>query len=242
MYSANNLLNTTIVFQAMLMIFILYGSLILMNLLVALMVSKTDSEKAEISLVTQRIEEISGATNIVRAMKVLRKKKDFANLPPKACVKSSLSLQGKFSIWTRLHDCIDRRIIRQSSNRYWTIKEHTPSNDCVNFSNKKNLQAQDQVYRVKEELIKSTMTMLKDRKNTNSELMKNIEEIQAETEKEIKKLEHEEENDLSLNDVDNEKTCIEEQLNKMNARLNTLETTLANISTDLGVMLKQLKN
>jgi hypothetical protein len=225
------------------MIFILYGSLILMNLLVALMVSKTDSEKAEISLVTQRIEEISDATNIVRAMKVLRKKKDLPNLPPKACVSSSLSLQGKFSIWTHLHDCIDRRIIfRLSSNRYWTIKEHIPPNDCVNFSNKKNAQAQDQVYRVKEELIKSTMTMLKERKNINSELMKNIEEIQAETDKEVEKLEHEEENDLSLNDVDNEKTCIREQLNKMNARLNTLETTLANISTDLGVMLKQLKN
>ena len=58
----------------------------------------------------------------------------------------------------------------------------------------------------------------------------------------MKKLEHEEENDLSLNDVENEKTCIGEQLNKMNARLNTLETTLANISTDLGVMLKQMKN
>ena len=214
-----------------------------MNLLVALMVSKTDSEKAEISLVTQRIEEISGATNIVRAMKVLRKKKDLPNLPPKACVSSSLSLQGKFSIWTRLHDWIDRIIIfRLSSNRYWTIKEHIPPNDCVNFSNKKNVQNQDQVYRVKEELIKSTMIMLKDRKNTDSELMKNIEEIQAETEKEMKKLEHEEENDLSLNDVDNEKTCIGEQLNKMNARLNTLETTLANISTDLGVMLKQMKN
>ena len=223
-------------FQAMLLIFILYGSLILMNLLVALMVSKTDSERAEISLVTQRIEEISGATNILRAMKVLTNKPNFANLPPKACVKSSLSLQGKFSIWTRLHDCIDRRIIRLSSNRYWTIKEHIPPNDCVNFSNKKNVQAQ--VYRVKEELIKSTMTMLKDRKNANSELMKNIEEIQAETEKEMKKLEHEEKNDLSLNDVDNEKTCNGEEFKKMNARLDTLETTLAKISTHLGVMLK----
>ena len=214
-----------------------------MNLLVALMVSKTDSERAEISLVTQRIEEISGATNILRAMKVLRKKKDFPNLPPKACVRSSSNLQGKFSIWTRLHDCIDRRIIfKLPSNRYWTIKEHIPPNECVNFSNKKNVRNQDQVYRVKEELIKSTMTMLKDRKNIDSELMKNIKEIQAETEKEMKKLEHEEENDLSLNDVDNEKTCIGEQLNEMNARLNTLETTLANISTDLGVMLKQMKN
>ena len=227
----------------MLMIFILYGSLILMNLLVALMVSKTDSEKAEISLVTQRIEEISDATNIFRAIKVLRKKKDSPKFPPKACVTSSLSLQGKFGIWTRLHDWIDRTIIfRLPSNRYWTLKEHIPPHDCVNFSNKKDVQAQDQLYRVKEELIKSTMTMLKDRKNANSELMKNIEEIQAETEKEMKKLEHEEENDLSLTEVDNEKTCIGKQLNKMNDRLNNLETTLANISTDLGVMLKQLKN
>ena len=214
----------------MLMIFILYGSLILMNLLVALMVSKTDSEKAEISLVTQRIEEISGATNILRAMKVLRKKKDLPNLPPKACVSSSLSLQGKFGIWTRLHDWIDRTIIsRLSSNRYWTLKEHIPPHDCVNFSNKKDVQAQDQLYRVKEELIKSTMTMLKDRKNANSELMKNIEEIQAETEKEMKKLKHEEENNLSLNDVDNEKDCIGEHFNKMNDRLNNLETTLQQI-------------
>jgi hypothetical protein len=130
-------------------------------------------------------------------------------------------------IWTRLLDCIDR------TNRYWTIKEHIPPNDCLNFSNK------NQVYRVKEELINSTMIVLKERENINSELMKNIREIQAGTERELKKLEHEVENDLPLNDVDNEKTCIGERFNKIDARLDSLESTLANISTDLGVLLKR---
>ena len=233
----------------MLLIFILYGSLILMNLLVALMVSKTDSERAEISLVTQRIEEISGTTNIIQALKVFRKIKDAPKLAPKVCVTSALSLQGKLTIWTRLHDFIDRRIFRYSSNRYWTIKEHIPPNDCVNLSNSKNTRAKDRVYRVREELVKLTMTMLKERKNTNAELMKEIREIQAETEKEVKKLEHEEENDLSLNDVDKDETCSGKRFNKIDARLDSLdtrldslETTLTNISTDLGVLLKQLKN
>ena len=227
----------------MLLIFILYGSLILMNLLVALMVSKTDSEKAEISLVTQRIEEISGATSIIKALKVFTKKKDDPNLPPKVCVSSSLSLQGKLGIWTSLHDFIDRRIMfRLSSNRYWTIKEHIPPNDCVTCLNSKNARAKDRVYKVKEELIKVTLTMLKERKNTNAEVMKEIQEIQAETEKAVKKLDDEEENDFPLNDVDNEKTCIGERLNKIDARLDSLESTLTNISTDLSVLLKQLKN
>ena len=237
-------------FQVMLLIFILYGSLILMNLLVALMVSKTDSEKAEISLVTQRIEEISGATNIIQALKVFRKIKDAPKSAPKVCVTSALSLQGKLSIWTRLRDFIDRRIIfRFSSYRYWTIKEHIPPNDCANLSNSKNTRAKDQVYRVRQELVKLTITMLKERKNTNAELMKEIREIQAETEKEVKKLEHEEENDLSLNDVDKDETCsgkrcnkIDARLDSLDARLESLETTLTNISADLGVLLKQLKN
>ena len=94
----------------MLTIFILYGSLILMNLLVALMVSKTDSEKAEVSLIKQRIEEISGATDISRAIKVLRKKKDDPKLPPIVCVRSSINPPENRNILTCFQDYIDNKI------------------------------------------------------------------------------------------------------------------------------------
>merc|ERR1712194_311841 len=51
--------------QILLLIFIAYGSLILMNVLVALMITKTDEQDAQISLIKQRIEEISGTTDVI---------------------------------------------------------------------------------------------------------------------------------------------------------------------------------
>ena len=61
----------------MLILFIVYGSLILMNVLVTLMVTRTDAEKAEISLITQRIEEISGATDFFASCIFGKKKEKF---------------------------------------------------------------------------------------------------------------------------------------------------------------------
>ena len=63
----------------MLILFIVYGSLILMNVLVTLMVTRTDAEKAEISLITQRIEEISGATDFFASCIFGKKREKFIN-------------------------------------------------------------------------------------------------------------------------------------------------------------------
>ena len=50
--------------QILLVFFIVYGTLIIMNLLVALMVNKMDERKSEIILAKQRIEEISSMADI----------------------------------------------------------------------------------------------------------------------------------------------------------------------------------
>ena len=50
-----------------------------MNVLVTLMVTRTDAEKAEISLITQRIEEISGATDFFASCIFGKKREKFIN-------------------------------------------------------------------------------------------------------------------------------------------------------------------
>ena len=52
-------------FQVMLIIFIIYGSLILMNLIVALMITETNVSKSEVSLIKQRVDEIKDKTDII---------------------------------------------------------------------------------------------------------------------------------------------------------------------------------
>ena len=59
--------------QLMLVIFIIYGILIIMNLIVALMVAKMDVAEAEITLAQQRIEEISSMADISSLIKTFRK-------------------------------------------------------------------------------------------------------------------------------------------------------------------------
>ena len=66
--------------QFMLVLFIIYGILIIMNLIVALMVNKMDSAEAEVILAKQRIEEISSMADITSLLGIcFRNKSTFGD-------------------------------------------------------------------------------------------------------------------------------------------------------------------
>ena len=95
--------------------------------------------------------------------------------------------------------------------------------------------------------MKLTLRMLNERKNSNAELMKHVIAILSETEKQMKELQHEEDDDVLLEGVKNKKSSSGAQIKRIdpnvtNDRLDAIEWTLKNISTDLNVILKKLKN
>ena len=161
--------------QLMLIIFIIYGILIIMNLIVALMVDKTDAAEAEIILATQRIEEISSMADLI-------------NILPTKCFTD----QGnKYSMY-RGTVCISAapKDIRNSFfgklRRKWKLKDHHGglNSTCT------EIRSFETVFKFypRSYLVKDTVEMLKAKLKNKEVLMKEVKQIQEKTEERLKEL------------------------------------------------------
>ena len=96
--------------QILLVFFIVYGTLIIMNLLVALMVNKMDERKSEIILAKQRIEEISSMADITSLICTCCRK--FSSIPKieysnKVCITALP--KGMLILVVLFHDTVASR-------------------------------------------------------------------------------------------------------------------------------------
>ena len=112
----------------MVIIFIIYGSLIIMNIIVALMVNQMSNAQAEIILAKQRIEEITGLTGSVWFRKN-QTSNDVENgpstLPKIVCITSS-PIENKW-FCPGLHDILslDKFYQQVKSGKKWEICNHS---------------------------------------------------------------------------------------------------------------------
>jgi hypothetical protein len=202
-----------------------------MNVLVALMITKTDEQDAQISLIKQRIEEISGTTDVITRFFLgffCRKQKNSQYRPPKVCITSTENKDGKCHFWHLLKDGLDNTNFLgfKPHSHYWLVKEHNPP-ACENLASRE--------FRMGKRLIELTIAMLKEKEIAKSELMKNVGKFQDETEKELKAMLDNEEGESLL---DNNKSCSEARLNKIDLRLEKLESNFKELFAKLDKFIK----
>ena len=162
--------------QFMLIIFIVYGILIIMNLIVALMVNKMDSAEAEIILAQQRIEEISSMADVGNLINLFRKKcfsKPGDEKSPNVVCISAIPKEERNGIFGKLF-------------RKWKLNDHDGSinSTCKEVRRFKRLIK----FRPRTYLVKETVEMLKNKNKNKQDLTKEVKEIQAETEERLKEL------------------------------------------------------
>ena len=159
--------------QIMLVFFIIYGILIIMNLIVALMVNKMNVAEAEIILAQQRIEEISSMADMGHLFDLFRKhcssQQENPHGPSMVCITAA-SKQERNGCFKKLH-------------RKWKLKEHGGS--CC-----KEVRRFERLIKFypRSRLVKETVEMLKNKIKNKDDLMKEVKDIQEKTEERLKKL------------------------------------------------------
>ena len=198
-----------------------------MNVLVALMITKTDEQDAQISLIKQRIEEISGTTDVITRFFCrffCRKQKNSKYRPSKVCITSIENKDGKCHFWHLLKDGLDNTNFLgfKPHSHYWLVKEHI-SSACESLTPGE--------FRMGKRLINLTIAMLREKENAKLEMMNTVRKFQDDTEKELRKMLDNEEGELLLDE--NEKSSCENRLNKIDMRLDKFESTLKEILAKL---------
>ena len=205
-----------------------------MNVLVALMITKTDELDAQISLIKQRIEEISGTTDVITkfflgipglkwvlACMFCGKQESHKEpyRPKKVCLTSNKHHESG-SFFRQLQDGLDNTNFLgfKANSHYWVVRDHTSSvsSSCDNLGLGE--------FRMGKRLINLTITMLRKKENDKIELMDTVQKFQNDTKKELQKMLDNEEGELLLDE--NEKTCSESRLSKIES---TLKEILANL-------------
>ena len=161
--------------QIMLVFFIIYGILIIMNLIVALMVNKMNVAEAEIILAQQRIEEISSMADMGHLFSLFRKhcssQQENAHGPSMVCITAA-SKQERNGCFKDLH-------------RKWKLKEHGGSTNCC-----KKVRRFERLIKFypRSRLVKETVEMLKTKIKSKDDLMKEVKEIQDKSEEKLRQL------------------------------------------------------
>ena len=185
--------------QIIFVLFIFYGSMIIMNVITAWIVNNQKTAvDIDIILATQRIEEISGMTKITAV-------NSSYNVPPKLCISSSNEskymtmfneLLTWFNIWLNNYDPYPNLLY----SKVWNIKEHDKP-DIDNASIKACEDANEKMFDMAFfELIDLTLKRLQKKKERKSELLSSIKEIQKETENKVMKLLENEEKQQKYNE------------------------------------------
>ena len=156
------------VFQFMFLLFLIYGSVIIMNLIVAIMINQMDEDEAEAVLMKQRIDEISTHSEIDT---LLKKKK----MQDKKDYKVSVSLSGaqdsnNVSMFSRLRSFL--RIPEHNVYRYTNdVTDAEPINRVIATITK--------------HLLRNTVKMLQEKRRYLSLMEVKIIELQARGKKEV---------------------------------------------------------
>ena len=162
--------------QTMLVFFIIYGILIIMNLIVALMVNKMNVAEAEIILVQQRIEEISSMADVGNLFNLFRKhcisRQENAHGPNMVCITAT-SKKERNGFFKKLH-------------RKWKLKEHGGSTSpaCKEVRRFERLIK----FCPRSRLVQETVEMLKTKIKSKDDLMKEVKDIQDKSEERLHEL------------------------------------------------------
>ena len=162
--------------QTMLVFFIIYGILIIMNLIVALMVNKMNVAEAEIILVQQRIEEISSMADVGNLFNLFRKHcfsgQENAHGPNMVCITAT-SKKERNGFFKKLH-------------RKWKLKEHGGSTSpaCKEVRRFERLIK----FCPRSRLVQETVEMLKTKIKSKDDLMKEVKDIQDKSEERLHQL------------------------------------------------------
>ena len=162
--------------QIMLVMFIVYGILIFMNLLLALVVNKMDPANfwiAEIIPTKQRIQDISSMTDITslicRWYQPISSRKEY---PDTVCIATKPKEErsgffGKFA-------------------SQWVLKDHSSGNirKCREIGKIGKFMR----FSPSDQLVKQTIEMIKRKKIEEMDLLKAVRDVQAETEERLKEL------------------------------------------------------
>jgi hypothetical protein len=157
--------------QLMMIVFIIYMILIVMNLIVALMVNKMDVSEAEVILAKQRIEEISSMADLTSVIC--------------SCFRNVCSSQKKEQPSTV---CITVKPKKERNGFYDYIFSKWQLNDHDSTACKEITIGRFRQFHPTNSLVDETIEMLKGKKTSKLELMKEVKDVQAETEEKLNKL------------------------------------------------------
>ena len=167
--------------QILLILFIFYGSFIIMNLITAwIVINQRDANETEVILAKQRIEEISGVTRFTAILSIYCQMGSNNDLPSKLCIypiDESESVGWCKQLWFNLKSWLDD----DNSSKLCMIKKHCDleNGTCKNLS--RNVPSHTRA-------IGPTIKMLGAKKVKQLELIKTIKEIHQSTEKDLKTL------------------------------------------------------
>ena len=180
--------------------FILYGSLIIMNIIVALMVNQLSNVQAEIILAKQRIQEITALTASVWSRKnqasnnIENGQDNTGTLQKIVCISSSPNENKWYS--PGLYDILslDDFYRKVRSGKKWEICNHKGSSYCEPCKIYSK-------YQIPEYLIKLTLAQLEEKRKDRTELMDHIKTVQKEIIGNLHILEAKEQKSLGTYDV-----------------------------------------
>ena len=217
-----------------------------MNVLVALMITKTDEQDAQISLIKQRIEEISGTTDVITKFVLgipglkwvlacmfcgKQENSKVSYQPERVCLTSNKHHENG-SFFQHLQDGLDNTNFLgfKAYSHYWVVGDHTSSGSstCENLGPGE--------FKIGKRLVDLTIRMLRKKENDKIEMMEIVQKFQDDTEKELRKMLDNDEGELLLDE--NEKTSYESRLNKIDMRYEKLEATLKEILAKLDKLMK----
>ena len=179
--------------QIMFVMFIIYGSMIIVNLITAwIVVNQRDAQDTEVILAMQRIEEISGMTNLFAYCSKKPKEESNKNSNVPSTLKISISSDEEtedyscfkikyrnFLRWMN-DDSLDAQVKKAST--LWKIKASHLSQGVADDLNKKLPQF------APIDLIDLTVKRLLIKREKRFELMKIVKEIQKETNDKVEQL------------------------------------------------------
>ena len=177
--------------QLMLIMFIIYGSLIIMNLITAwIVITQRDANETEVILAKQRIEEISGATRMsILAGSCFRKHK--RNKSSKLCISRIPTNEKIGTFLTKWHQ-FKAWLVDDKNTNVWKIQEHIQNGSCQKPTSHVPLYTRA--------LVPLSTRMIEAKRAKQSELIKTIRGIQKQNDRKLNEL-------LASEEKNHLKTC-----------------------------------
>ena len=164
--------------QIMLIMFIVYGSLIIMNLITAwIVITQNAADRTEVILAQQRIEEISGIPSFSTVFKCCYQPKPKLS---KLCI-SQTQKGEELNFFVRKWHQFKAYLADEHNAEVWIIKEHE-TRQGENCKRSKKLPSYTR------SLAQLTTNMMKAKKAKQNELIKIIKENQKQNENKLKEL------------------------------------------------------